>query len=50
MNSRERVLAALNHKEPDRVPVDMVLTMETNMQCLVWFRKLLMLVVKPRKY
>jgi uroporphyrinogen decarboxylase len=23
MNSRERVLAALNHKEPDRVPLDM---------------------------
>jgi len=23
MNSRERVLAALNHKEPDRVPFDM---------------------------
>ena len=23
MNSRERVLAALNHSEPDRVPVDL---------------------------
>ena len=23
MNSRERVLTALNHKEPDRVPFDM---------------------------
>jgi len=22
MNSRERVLTALNHKEPDRVPID----------------------------
>lgn len=22
MDSRERVLAALNHKEPDRIPVD----------------------------
>ena len=22
MNPRERVLAALNHKEPDRVPID----------------------------
>jgi len=22
MNSRERILAAINHKEPDRVPVD----------------------------
>ena len=26
MNSRERVLAALNHREPDRVPLDMVIT------------------------
>ena len=23
MNSRERVLAALNHEEPDRVPIDL---------------------------
>ena len=23
MNSRERVLASLNHREPDRVPVDL---------------------------
>ena len=23
MNSRERLLAALNHKEPDRVPIDL---------------------------
>ena len=23
MNSRERVLSALNHREPDRVPFDM---------------------------
>lgn len=28
MNSRERVLAAVNHQEPDRVPVDMVLTID----------------------
>lgn len=28
MNSRERVLAAVNHREPDRVPVDMVLTID----------------------
>lgn len=28
MNSRERVMTALNHKEPDRVPVDMVVTIE----------------------
>jgi len=23
MNSRERVLASINHKEPDRVPIDL---------------------------
>jgi len=23
MTSRERILAAINHKEPDRVPVDL---------------------------
>lgn len=28
MNSRERVMAAANHQEPDRVPVDMVLTID----------------------
>lgn len=28
MNSRERVIAAINHREPDRVPVDMVLTID----------------------
>ncbi|SDY43601.1 uroporphyrinogen decarboxylase family protein [Eubacterium barkeri] len=28
MNSRERVIKAINHQEPDRVPVDMVLTID----------------------
>ena len=28
MNSRERVMAAASHQEPDRVPVDMVLTID----------------------
>lgn len=28
MNSRERVMIALNHQEPDRVPVDMKLTID----------------------
>ncbi|MDO9341628.1 MAG: uroporphyrinogen decarboxylase family protein [Bacteroidales bacterium] len=23
MNSRERILAAINHKQPDRIPVDL---------------------------
>lgn len=30
MNSRERVLAALNHEEPDRVPIDLGSTCVTN--------------------
>lgn len=29
MNSRERVLLSINHKEPDRVPIDFGATMET---------------------
>lgn len=32
MNSRERVLLALNHKEPDRVPYDMGGTVVTGIQ------------------
>ena len=29
MNSRERVIYSINHKEPDRVPIDFGATMET---------------------
>ena len=29
MNSRERVLAAINHQEPDRVPIDMAGTRQS---------------------
>lgn len=29
MNSRERVLTALNHQEPDKVPVDLGATIVT---------------------
>ena len=28
MNSRERVKTAINHKEPDRIPIDMVVTID----------------------
>ena len=35
MTSRERVLAALNHREPDRVPVD-IGTTDTTMACEVY--------------
>ena len=31
MNHRQRVLAALNHQEPDRVPVDLGSTRNTSM-------------------
>jgi uroporphyrinogen decarboxylase len=38
MNSRERVLAALNHKEPDRVPFDMGGTVVTGIQAKAYRR------------
>lgn len=38
MNSRERVLTALNHKEPDRVPFDLGGTVVTGIQATAYFR------------
>ncbi len=38
MNSRERVLTALNHKEPDRVPYDMGGTVVTGIQAKAYSR------------
>jgi uroporphyrinogen decarboxylase len=38
MNSRERVLTALNHKEPDRVPFDMGGTVVTGIQAKAYCR------------
>jgi uroporphyrinogen decarboxylase len=38
MNSRERVLLALNHKEPDRVPYDMGGTVVTGIQAKAYSR------------
>jgi uroporphyrinogen decarboxylase len=38
MNSRERVLTALNHKEPDRVPYDMGGTVVTGIQAKAYRR------------
>ena len=38
MNSRERVLLALNHKEPDRVPYDMGGTVVTGVQAKAYAR------------
>lgn len=38
MNSRERVLTALNHKEPDRVPFDMGGTVATGIQAKAYRR------------
>ena len=33
MNSRERVLAALNHKEPDRIPKDLGSSVVAGIHC-----------------
>jgi len=39
MNSRERLIAALNHKEPDRVPIDFSATQMTGIMAVA-YRKL----------
>ncbi len=36
MNSRERLLAALNHREPDRVPLDLGSTPATGIHVVAW--------------
>ena len=36
MNSRERVLAAINHKEPDKVPVDMGATPSSGISAIAY--------------
>jgi len=38
MNSRQRVMAALNHKEPDRVPIDVGGTGLTNINLMAYGR------------
>ncbi len=38
MNSRERVLAALNHQQPDRVPVDLTGTRSSSMAAIAYVR------------
>ena len=38
MNSRERVLAAINHRQPDRVPVDLGATGQTGMSASTMYR------------
>ena len=38
MTSRERVIAAINHREPDRVPVDIGATGQTGMSASVVYR------------
>ena len=48
MNSRERVLTALNHKEPDRVPFDMGGTVVTGIQAKA-YRKLREYLGLPEK-
>ena len=48
MNSRERILTALNHKEPDRVPFDMGGTVVTGIQAKA-YRKLRKYLGLPEK-
>ncbi len=36
MNSRERILAAINHREPDRIPVDLGATPSTGISVVAW--------------
>lgn len=36
MNSRERILAAINHREPDRVPVDMGATPSSGISAIAY--------------
>ncbi|MEN8127552.1 MAG: uroporphyrinogen decarboxylase family protein [Planctomycetota bacterium] len=36
MNSRERILAAINHKEPDRVPIDMGATPSSGISAIAY--------------
>src|SRR5574340_1665747 len=38
MNSRERVLAAINHREPDRVPIDLGGTRQSGMAASTYHR------------
>ncbi len=36
MNSRERVLAAINHKEPDKIPIDLGSTLVTGINAIAY--------------
>lgn len=36
MTSRERVLAAIDHREPDRVPVDLGSTMSSSISTIAY--------------
>jgi uroporphyrinogen decarboxylase len=49
MNSRERVLAALNHREPDRVPIDFSGHRSSGISAILYpkLRKYLKLPIKP---
>jgi len=38
MNSRERVLCALNHREPDRVPIDLGGTRQSGIAATAYHR------------
>jgi uroporphyrinogen decarboxylase len=38
MNSRERILAAISHREPDKVPVDLGATPSSGISALAYHR------------
>ncbi|NCB00500.1 MAG: methyltransferase, partial [Clostridia bacterium] len=38
MNSRERILTAINHKEPDRVPIDLGSTPSSGISTIAYAR------------
>jgi hypothetical protein len=38
MNSRARVIAAINHRQPDRCPIDLAATAQTGMNASTLYR------------
>jgi uroporphyrinogen decarboxylase len=36
MNSRERIIAAINYKEPDRIPIDLGATPSSGISVVAW--------------
>ena len=49
MNSRERIMKALNHEEPDRVPFDLGSTVVTGISHITYRKLLPMLGLDPNR-